>query len=364
MDSGSNRPNLTVLAGAFLLASCGNIIGFQERSTDIGDLPRLDIFVGEDEMGILYDSLTNDAYASCRFDDGERRRSAGIRIRGDSSRMQPKKSFTLVFEEDGEEVKVALDSGGDPWFLYNIAMYAYELVGLPAPQLRPVALFLNDSYLGYYSMIRMYSDDLNDFFGSENGELYKFDHLAQDTAEKKFPDDGDYSLFQQLMTNVEQLPGDSWIDWCEDNINLESTAKYVAVSDYLGIWDIKTKNFYLYFGDETYVLPWDNDHGLCYSGPGGDDPITARLFESPLFVECYRECLEAYFLDAGPDNIVFLLEQRLDELSTLLDTAVRNSPVFYLTYQAFLDEKAEFETFLNTRGDQVVSDPEWTRYVE
>jgi hypothetical protein len=364
MGFGSIRQNLTVFAGVLFLSSCGNVVGFREQSTDIGDLPRLGIHIGDDEMEILYESLTNDAYARCRFDNGSGSRSAGIRIRGNSSRMQPKKSFTLVFEEDGKEVKVALDFGGDPWFFYYIAMFAYGSVGLPAPQLRPVGLFLNDSYLGYYCMIRMYSEDLNGHYGDPDGQLFKFHNLADESAEKKFPDDGDNSLFQQLMANVEQLPSDRWVEWCEEHVDLESVAKYVAVSDYLGIWDIRTKNFYVYFGDRVRVLPWDNDHGLCYSGPGGDDAITERLFESPLFLESYRDHLKAYFLEEGPDNIVSLLEQRLDELAAQLDTAAQNSPVFYLTYQGFLDEKAAFETFLDTRSGQILSDSKWAEFVE
>ena len=364
MESGSLRSNLAVLAGVFFLASCGEIVGFREQTTDIGDLPRFDIHIGDDELEILYESLTNDAYASCRFDDGSGSRSAGIRIRGDSSRMHPKKSFTLVFDEEGTEVKTALDSGGDPWFLYNMAMYAYGSVGLPAPQLQPVALFLNDSYLGYYSVIRMYSEDLNEFYRSDNGELFKFSYNAENGAEKKFPDNGDYSRFHELLLNAEQMSSEEWVDWCEEHIDIESAAKYVAVSDYLGIWDIKDKNFYVYFGDTIRILPWDNDQGLTYSNPGGDDVITSRLFESPVFLKYYCESLKKYFLNTGSDNIVSLLDERLEDLAEILDTPARNSPVLFLTYEDFLEELDEFRTFLYTRSDQIRSASKWTEYIE
>lgn len=349
---------ILIISAVLLLASCGEFVGFQGPSEpDIGNLHRFDLFIGEDEINVLYDSMMNDTYAVCRFDDGSRVSPGEIRMRGFTSRATPKKSFTLRYENDeGEEVKVALDAGGDPWLSYNLAMYAYQLVGLPAPQLEPIALFLNNEYLGYYTVIDIYSENLQDSYG-ESGELFKIflkdfgrDYPIQHLSEKKFPDNDDFSRFNRLLANAANMETSEWVPWIEENVHLEDMARYMVVRDFISMEDTYNSNFYVYFDDKSRILPWDNDHYYLYGAFGGNNLLTRRMLESPTFKALYNELMDKHFIDQlSADFILDDLTDRMDELVILLDTAVRNSPVFYLEYNDFLAEESYISDFFTNR---------------
>ena len=111
-----------------VLASCGDFIGIESSgSPDTGDLTEWELLLSDEELGILYDTVVLDSQAVCRIRKGDASREGLINIRGYSSRYMPKKSFTL----EVDRIKYALDAGGDPWLQYNLAMYAYNLAGLP-----------------------------------------------------------------------------------------------------------------------------------------------------------------------------------------------------------------------------------------
>jgi hypothetical protein len=357
-NSASTPLILLLFAAVLLFASCGDFAGFQRYAEpDTGNLPRFDLYIGDDELNILYDSLTYERYAVCRFDDGTRVSPGEIRIRGFTSRATPKKSFTLQYENDnGDLVKVALDAGGDPWMSYNLAMYAYGLVGLPAPQLDPIALFLNNEYLGYYTVIDIYSENLQETYG-EPGELFKVfltdfarDYPIQNLSEKKFPDNDDFSRFNRLLANAANMASSDWVLWIEQNVHLEDVARYMAVRDFLGMADTYNTNFYVYIDEKSRILPWDNDHYYAYEQFGGDNLLTRRMLESPVFKALYNDTIDRHFIDTlSADYILDDLTNRKNELRNLLDTAVQNSPVFYLLYDDFIAEEAHITDFFANR---------------
>ena len=167
-------PLFLLLTAVLLLAGCGKFVGLSDGSDDYDTgLSEVRLSLTEENLATLADSVTYDIYADCLYELEEGRGSGEIRVRGFTSRMHPKKSFTLKKNlDDPDHSKEALDAGGDPWISYSLAMYAYQLVGLPAPQLSPVSLYLNDEYLGYYNRLPLYTDDLDDSYG-ENGQLFK-----------------------------------------------------------------------------------------------------------------------------------------------------------------------------------------------
>ncbi len=363
----SRGPGPYLVAASLILASCGEFVGFRTSTNqDIGNLSRFDIYIGEDELAVLYDSVTYSNYAVCRFDDGSMISNADIRIRGNYSRLNAKKSFTLRYtDEDGEEIKVALDGGGDSWFGYKLAMYAYERVGLPVPQLEPIGLFLNNEYLGYYNRLPLYSEELDDHYGG-SGQLFKILYMSDSPirgrSEKKFPDDDDFSLLERLEANSRNMPTSQWVPWIEENVDLEDMARYMVVLDFFGVSNLSFSNYYIYFNNGARVLPWDHDHSYSYSEIGGNNRLTSRMLESSVFQDYYRDYFNQYFLDAGSENIVADLQSELADLAALLDAAAQIEPVYNIDYDDFLIEWAFIDTFLADRPTDIDTDPDWSAF--
>jgi len=359
-----------ILTGIFLLfQSCGEFTGLgSPEKPDTGDLPEFRLYLPDEDLATLQDSVTFKRYAGCRYESGWDTGQAAIRVRGFTSRMVPKKSFTLKTEEKGHTVKQALDAGGDVWISYSLIMYAYRLAGLPAPEFRPVALFLNDEYLGYYNIIRLYDEELNSIYGS-SGELFKVrlydmgrDYPAEGDSEKKFPSDNDYSRLTRLLVNAAHMKTEDWIPWIEENADLEQMAAYMVIRDYFGMEDTYETNFYLHFDEKSRILPWDNDHNYTYSPIGGNNILTTRMLESPVFQGYYRDQFNSLFLQPGTENIIDDLRSHMNELAALLDTPATAEPALYLDYASFLSEQSHIDQFLTDRGPGILSAPGWADF--
>lgn len=351
---------------SLFLASCGDFTGFSsDSSTDTGDLLELDISISDEELSVLYDSVVIDSSAVCRVGRDDASVDATIKIRGLTSRMLPKKSFTI----EVKDVKYALDAGGDPWLEYSLAMKAYSLTGLPAMPFDPVALYMNDSYLGYYNIVELYNEDLNDFYNIDKGELFKIqlsdfgkDYPIEGSSEKKFPHNSDFGSLNRLLTNCMNMDSDEWVLWIEENTDLESIARYMIVRDYFGTIDTGRLNFYIYFSPEAVILPWDNDRGYTYCDVGGNNPLTVRMLESDEFREIYTTLFKNCFLDDSAVNSAYLIDDLityLDDLRALLDQSARVEPAYFLEYSAFEDEYDSIFNFFENRGDSILASDAW-----
>jgi len=363
-------PYLIILFSLLLMQSCGEFSGFASRvSPETGDLPHLRIYLSPEELNTLYDSVVSDRYALCRMErEAAAPQKAAIRVRGFSSRMEPKKSFTLRVEEKGKIKKYALDAGGDPWFRYSLAMDAYRMAGLPSPSFTPAALFINNEYIGFYNVVPLYDEELNSVYGSP-GELYKIALPdlgtllpAEGLSEKKFPGNDDFSRLNRLLINADHMNSPEWVSWMEEHVDLENTARYMVVRDYFGVSDTVYLNFYIYFHDRAMILPWDNDRSFTASSPGGNNQITRRMMESPRFREIYRDLFNRLFLIPGPENITEKLRDRLEETRVLLEPSVPSEPGTWLDRGSFLSEYSFIDSFLSNRAAGILNDPYWNNF--
>ncbi|OQY33755.1 MAG: hypothetical protein B6241_06790 [Spirochaetaceae bacterium 4572_59] len=360
-----------VLLFSLLLSSCGEFIGlYKEVRPETGALVDFDVFLSGDELNILYDSVISDRAALCQTKRDGSLRNGEINIRGYTSRLLPKKSFTVTY---ANQEKIALDAGGNPWFEYDLAMYAYRLAGLQGvPEFQARALFVNDSYLGYYNEVELYNKKLNALYNTEKGELYKIlltdfgDDFPRDfpiyyRSEKKFPDNENFSLLSELLNNTANMSSQEWVEWVDENGDLENIARYMVVRDYFGIPDTDRLNFYIYFHEKFMILPWDSDRGYCDTEIGGNNTLNHRMLESEEFRRIYTEMMNNLFLVEGPLNILDKLLSYLDLRRELLDPSVPSEPGFFLEQGDYVNEYESIKDFFNTRGESILKSRAWKK---
>lgn len=362
-----------ILLSLLGLSSCGEFAGWNpDRRPETGDLEEVNLYLNDGELEVLYDSVVVDRPALCRYEARGESLRGEIQIRGLSSRMDPKKSFTFQARES--LLKDALDAGGDPWIEYALAMKAYDLAGLPVADFRPAALYLNDSYLGYYNRVRLYNDSLNDHYGDSRGELFKitiFDEFEDQVdqvpihgnSEKKFPDDGDFSLLDNFFAAAANLSDPEWEDWATAHTDFREIARYMAVRDFFGLEDTVRVNFYIYFHhDRALILPWDSDRGYTYGDMGGNNLITKRMMDIPAFREFYKDEVNRLFLQPGAENILDELAAYSDETAELLGPSVAVEPAYFLDRKGFDEETAAIAAFLAARPGDILGRPEWSAF--
>ena len=275
-----------------------------------------------------------------------------IKVRGYTSRMHPKKSFQL--KVNGR--KYVLERGDEVAGVSNrIAMRAQQLAGLPACDTETIGLFLNDEYLGCYNLITYYDEHVL------GGELYKSyfedyddmekNHPLRSLCEKKFPDDDDFSNLENLLVAVTALSDDEWREFVLKNVDIEKTASYLAVHDFLLVKDTFRTNLYIAYNKKFYLLPWDNESCMGYNEKGydmgGDNQLTKRLVSVPEVKAAYNRRMKELFMD---DGVLSTLKSDAEKMFDTADIAMKNDPNYKDKYGKYLKEKERFLKFLSPEG--------------
>ena len=333
------------------ILSCGEFTT-KDNDVETGDVSKLYISLSQDKLERLYSSVATDSYTICTLDMGKWHGEADIKVRGLSSRLKPKKSFALKI--DGK--KYMLERGEENGGIYNrIAMRAYQMAGVTACDTESVALFLNDEYLGCYNLITYYDSS------TMAGELYKIwfkaknnldlNHPLSSLSEKKFPKDNNFSNLEQLEYACTSLPHAEWCDFVNQHVDVEKTAAYLVVHDFLTVIDTSRTNYYIQYDGKYRMIPWDNeqcllrertDYMLCT-----ENQLVSRLASVPEMKTAYNQIMQKLFTGGGATCILDHLSAEAANMFDNLATAMENDPVFHTSRQEFMRIKAYVLAYLD-----------------
>ena len=335
----------------FSLAACGEFTT-KDDDVDTGDVSEVHIYLSQDKMQRLYSSVATDSYTACTLDKDKWHGEAEIKVRGLSSRLKPKKSFALKI--DGK--KYMLERGQENGGLYNrIAMRAYQLAGVSACNTESVVLFLNDEYLGCYNFITYYDPDFMD------GELYKCwfknkldmdrNHPLISQTEKKFPKDGDVSNMEHLICACSSFSDAGWHEFVLKKVDIDKTASYLVVHDFLTVIDTGRTNYYIQFDGKYRIIPWDNEQCML---PGrksytlcNDNQLISRLAAVPEFKAVYNQKMQELFTGGGASCILNQLRNEAGAMFDNISTAMASDPEYATSRVDFMKIKTYVLNYLD-----------------
>ncbi|MBN2444726.1 MAG: CotH kinase family protein [Spirochaetales bacterium] len=361
MGNKTISPNLKIFFLLYICIffhCCGEFLGFSSLpEPDLGTIKKIRLYLSPDSLKKLYNTVINDTYVPCFYEEDSRRIEGFIKIRGLSTRIYPKKSFTVKLNVNNKIERYVIKT----FSLKNrIAFFAYNRVGLGVPETEGAALFINDEYIGCYTKIKLYNEeDLRNKYYDIPGELFSchFNNMGSDVplhslSEKKFPDDNNFIRLQELIYNAKYMDDEEWSQWTDTAIDKDQIVKYMIVHDFLGITDTYRQNFHIYAHKSLLLLPWDNELGMDIQNLpaiGGNNLLTIRLLQEPSMKYLYNEYMKAYFLNPGENNITEDLINELDRIHQETDKAVFNEPAYYITYDEFLRTITKIRDFVSNR---------------
>ncbi|MFA9393084.1 MAG: CotH kinase family protein [Prolixibacteraceae bacterium] len=298
----------------------------------------------------------------------------GIRIRGNTSRGNQKKSFKIDFKEFGGEQLKQLKklnlkpNNNDPSMLReSLSWIMYRKMNVPAARTGFVELYMNDEFMGVYQNIENIDDEfVNRRYGNEAGNLYKCtwgatletqndvydNHLFELKTNEEF---NMRSRLKEFISIVNSTGGEKWEQQVEAIFDVDNYMRQLAVESMIGHWDgysYNTNNYYLYDDPETgkfHFIPYDLDNtwGIDWIGPdwGNQDlmawysdrlkvPLTTRLLKSDKYHDLY-----VLYLYEAMDR---MLETStvIASLFEVIETKVADDSYYSLdfgfTYQDFL----------------------------
>lgn len=372
------------------------------------DLPTVLIFTNEDivnEPKILSQIIINDLVENKVYET-----FAGIEIRGKSSQAYPKKSYDLELWED----KIGSDTNkeelfglrnDDDWHLD--AMYidlskTRNILGMETwgsfarsshllleedallyQRGNIVELFLNNNYVGIYSMNEQIDRKQLDL-KKNGGILYKSDAwydenmfkgigVEPDTSlfwsgyELKYPDEIDIEYWTPLydfINLVAYSDDETFIASIENVLDIQNAIDFFIFLNLIQANDNVGSNLYIFRYDEEYPLafiPWDLDltFGNKNSTWSVDDPddriITNKIFNRlyALDVNNYRNKVKLRWNEIYQDGIQeYIINKLTENINNLIDSKADNRDNKKWNFETDYNERLEYIiNWLNTRID-------------
>jgi spore coat protein CotH len=267
---------------------------------------------------------------------GEVVRNIGIRSRGRGSRSESKPGLRVDFNKyvSGQQFlglkSIVLDNlSQDPSMLKErVVMRFFTEMGMPAPRVAHVRLFVNNDFAGLYTVVESIDKDfLKRTLNENDGYLYEFKHTdpygfeylgselekyAEFFEPKTHERDSMMSLYRpikELAWTVSESPDSMFLSSMNEFLDLRTVFTYAAVENFLadrdglfGDWGMN--NFYLYrFERKTLsqILPWDKDSSFwavdydIWTNMEANALARRALREPPLrrvYLEALRRCAE------------------------------------------------------------------------
>ena len=264
----------------------------------------------------------------------------GIRSRGSASRNAHKPGLKIAFDQyiDGQQPfglkSIVLANGiQDPSMLkQRLGLGMFARMGMPAPRVVHVRLFVNDEYIGLYQLVepidkiflaRVFGKDAQG--KTENGG-YLYEYAWKDGFDWSYPGsdmqtyadlfeakthESDapsvlYGPFEELFRLFNNVPDSVFEREVGQLLDLRQFTRHLAVENFiaefdgfLGHWT--ANNFYLYrFQGRTLsqLLPWDKDLAFWDSRYDlfqnvSDNVLASRVLSMPAYRRLYLETLVA-----------------------------------------------------------------------
>ncbi len=250
----------------------------------------------------------------------------------------------------------------DPSMLHEATVYRlYRAMGVPAPRVGYVNVFVNGVNYGLHANIETYDDVMLKRWMSSTKNLYEGAYF-QDVILSQYQgieaDEGDATDRTDLLalaTNNDQSSGATWYNNAIKLLDIKEVINEWAVERYVAHWDgyswqIKN-NYYLHTNENgVFTLhPWGSDQTLL-----GHLPFLATDSVGIMFTRCiqYSPCQQVYKGALARTHEVaqsLKLNDMMDDIWGEIATHVQNDPRKERSYDEAVGTVNASKDFLNNR---------------
>jgi hypothetical protein len=362
---------LKVLVGCFLcisfFISCGNI-----EQTNIPvkkEVKEYHIECDSLELNSIYNSFKENKYIQIKISYNGESRVARMRIRGDTSRKDPKKSLKIKFDSLGLKsvpkiVNLNAEYADKTYIRQYLSSKLMQKSGQICFDSEHVKVFINGSFYGIYLQVEnMDKDFLKRNHLSKKGNLYKatkdgaclsvFDDF-ESKWEKKTNKKSDHNDLLKLIESINSVPDNEFHDFVIKTFEYDKLINILALNMLLSNSSTYYHNYYLYHDlydtGKWQMIPWDLDKTMSYynwmpytyhrtsSEWESDNPLVERaILCKPMFADIQNRINELY--NSGLNNI---------SLNPIIDSLVSElEPIIPLDNTDKIESVNEWKTYAN-----------------
>lgn len=286
----SRRRALTLALGYMIALTLGLLTGCSDAEQPSGyGLRLVEIRMTSEALAELRHGAYTETPVPCQASVASVQSRCQIQVAGATTRDDLKKNFDLELaqEHSGRSRHRLSAMSGDPSGMRTLlALASLAIAGLDVPRAEPVALWLNDEYLGLYLLLEPIDAD---FFAQRDDRviaLYKARNLRAslestrdlELAFAKRVDEANHSDLRALVASIDQAArGEP--HRLDDLIDAPEVLRYMAAAHFIHNWDGIFNNYFLARSASEprfRVLAWDLDQTFGSILSPGD----GELFES------------------------------------------------------------------------------------
>lgn len=322
--------------------------------------------------------------------------NVGVRSRGLGSRSPVKPGLLLRFDRyaSGQtfagQTSLVLDNlTQDPTTMKEVlAMQLFQRAGLPATREAFVRLFVNNTFIGLYSVVEdVAAPFLQRTLGESNGTLYEYDWTFEYRFEHRGSALENYSMFKaqtntkastfDLYSPIENMvraandsADDAFASAMSPYLDLQAVARHWALENFVsdddgwnGFWGMNNLFLYKRPSGRFQVIAWDKDYTFwrfdndLFSRTGAN-VLARRALEQPDVRQAYLDQLVDVANSAsegqeGGDTSTGWLAREVERLYALVQPVVAadtNKPYSNEEFEAAVNG---LRVFARRRGDFV-----------
>lgn len=313
-----------------------------------------------EEFQSMFKQYKENNYIPIKISFNGETRTAKVRVRGDTSRKNPKKSLKIKFDSLAlEGIPKTLNLNAE----YEDRTYIRQLISSKIMQKEGqicfnsehVKVYLNGNFYGLYLQVEnMDKDFLKRNKLSPKGNLYKatkdgaclsiFDNIPL-KWEKKTNKKSDYNDLTTLISGINNVPDSGFHQFIKNTFEYDKLINILALNMFLSNSSTYYHNYYLYHDlyntGKWQMIPWDMDKSLSYynwmpytyhrtsSEWESDNPLVERaILCKPMFNDIKKRIDKLYksrcnnaYIATIIDNVIPLLKPivPLDTLDKISD---------------------------------------------
>ena len=267
---------LPLVFAVFLFPNCTNKENANANFEAI--LEQYYIICNQDSLIYIYENFTDNTYIPIKIVVKGDTIKGRMRIRGDSSRKDAKKSLKVKFVLNGKSKTLNFNAEfSDKSY---IRQYLSSQIVRSSRQncyhSNFVNIYINGAFFGLYLMVEnMDSGFLKNNLMPEKGNLYKatkdgacmsmFDDIENDWEKKSGITESRDDL-KKLISDINSISDSLYLDFIKSNFNYSPFVNMLALNIYLANASTYYHNYYLYHypNGKWELLPWDMDKTLSY----------------------------------------------------------------------------------------------------
>ena len=210
-----------------------------------------------EDLGNLNNSIGAKKAVDGKIEIDDRIYSVGVHYAGKSTLDAVKKSYQIIFKEatfrGSQELRIGAQFSDQSMIRGPIGFHWYAQAGLDVPFIEPVALYLNNRYLGLYHLIEPVDLDFFHKRSLDVDRLYKakfgnagFEAEFLTRLEEAYSfrlEDKDWAPLRLLWEEVNREQVN--LALIEQLLDVEQYLTYIAVTVLLNHWDGYDNNYFL-----------------------------------------------------------------------------------------------------------------------